>query len=277
MIYKNKGDEVVVTIKNYLVAKDLEEAYEVLNKNRNNVILGGMLWLKMCKKNINIAIDLSELGLNQIVETSEAIEIGCMTSLRQLEKSEVLQNHFDGLVAKSVQHIVGTQFRNTATVGGSIFSRFGFSDILTALLALDTYVVLHRGGVVALEEFILSKREKDVLVKIIIKKNRNRASYQTHRNTATDIPNLVVCVGKSPEGWKIAVGARPHKAKRAHEAEALLGELPTGEMIEDAAEKVVQELDFGTNLRASKAYRELLAKVLVQRGIEEISSVGQEA
>lgn len=266
----------MVTIKNYLVAKDLEEAYEVLNKNRNNVVLGGMLWLKMCNKNINVAIDLSELGLNQIVETSDAIEIGCMTSLRQLETSELLKGHFDGIISKSVKHIVGTQFRNTATIGGSIFARFGFSDILTALLALDTYVVLHKGGVVALEEFISSKREADILVKVIIKKDKSKASYQTHRNTATDLPNLVVCVGKNDEGWKIAVGARPHKAKRAHKAEALLGEALTIEAIETAAESVVQELDFGTNLRASREYRELLAKVLVQRGIQEISDVGQE-
>ena len=68
------------------------------------------------------------------------------------------------------RHIVGTQFRNGATVGGSIFGRFGFSDILTCLLALDTYVELYHAGVIALSEFVEMPRDNDILVRIIIKK-----------------------------------------------------------------------------------------------------------
>ena len=45
-----------------------------------------------------------------------------------------------------MSHIVGVPFRNCATVGGSVFSRFGFSDLTCALLALDASVVLYRGG-----------------------------------------------------------------------------------------------------------------------------------
>lgn len=260
----------MVTIKNYLVAKDLEEAYDVLNANKKNVVLGGMLWLKMCKKNIHTAIDLSQLGLNEIVETEETIEIGCMTSLRQLEKSEVLQNQFGGILSSCVKHIVGTQFRNTATVGGSLFARFGFSDVLTAFLALDTYVLLHKGGLVDLESFIRMPREKDILVKIIIKKDGTQASYTCQRNTATDLPNLVVCVGEQDGQWKIAVGARPHKAKLAREAAELLSKIPTEQEIEAATQRMFKELEFGSNLRASGEYREILAQVLVKRAIEEV-------
>lgn len=44
-----------------------------------------------------------------------------------------------GAVRESLRHIVGVQFRNLATVGGSIFGRFGFSDVLTMFLALDSW------------------------------------------------------------------------------------------------------------------------------------------
>ncbi|MFQ7552525.1 MAG: FAD binding domain-containing protein [Blautia marasmi] len=47
-----------------------------------------------------------------------------------------------GAIRESLRHIVGVQFRNCATVGGSIWGRFGFSDVLTMLLALDTEVEL---------------------------------------------------------------------------------------------------------------------------------------
>lgn len=260
----------MITIKNYMIATDLEQAYETLTANKKNIIIGGMLWLKMGKQNVNTAIDLSGLGLNQIVETEDSIEIGCMTTLRQLETSEVLQAHFNGVIGESVKHIVGTQFRNTATVGGSIFARFGFSDILTALLALDTSVCLHHGGTMPLEQFIELGREKDILVKLIVRKDGRKASYKSQRNAATDFPTLAVCVSSGAEGVKIAVGARPCKAKLAYKAQALLQGEMTETTIGQASEMVAEELGFGTNLRASKAYRQQLAKVLVQRAIEDI-------
>ena len=58
----------------------------------------------------------------------------------------------------------------SATVGGSIFGRFGFSDVLTCFLALDTYVELYKGGIVSLKEFVDMPRDNDILVRILIKK-----------------------------------------------------------------------------------------------------------
>ena len=74
----------MLTINQYVKASSLEEAYE-LNQKKSNVILGGMLWLKMQKRNVGTAIDLSGLGLDAIEETEEAYRIGAMVTLRQLE------------------------------------------------------------------------------------------------------------------------------------------------------------------------------------------------
>ena len=41
----------MLTIKQYVKASSLEEAYE-LNQKKSNVVLGGMLWLKMQRKNV---------------------------------------------------------------------------------------------------------------------------------------------------------------------------------------------------------------------------------
>ena len=66
-----------------------------------------------------------------------------MTSLRDLELHKGLDAMTGGAVRESLRHIVGVQFRNLATVGGSIFGRFGFSDVLTMFLALDSWVELY--------------------------------------------------------------------------------------------------------------------------------------
>ena len=89
------------SIRNYVVAESLEQAYE-LNQKRNNVILGGIGWLKMVGRNIQTAIDLSALGLDKIEEDDECFKIGCMCTLRQLETDESLNSYFDGIIKKSV-------------------------------------------------------------------------------------------------------------------------------------------------------------------------------
>ena len=177
----------MLKIKQYVKAESLEQAYE-LNQKKTNRIVGGMLWLKMSTAQIQTAIDLSGLGLDQIEETEDAWKIGCMVSLRDLELHEGLNELSCNMIRESVRSIVGVQFRNLATIGGSIFGRFGFSDVLTCFLALDTEVELYKGGIISLEEFAKMERDNDILVRVIVKKTPGKGSYQSHRNTKTDFP-----------------------------------------------------------------------------------------
>lgn len=248
--------------KNYRKVESLEEAYE-LNQKKLNAIIGGMLWLKMSRRNIQTAIDLSGLGLDQIEEDAEEFRLGCMCTLRQLEKHEGLNKYFDGAMKECTRHIVGTQFRNSATVGGSIFGRFGFSDILTCLLSLDTYVELYHAGVVALSEFVQMPRDNDVLVRIIIKKDGREAAYQSHREAATDFPVIACAVARKEDMWYVSVGARPGKAKL----------VVRQKQVEDAgafAKEVISEYTFSSNMRGSETYRRHLAEVYTKRAVENI-------
>lgn len=259
------------TIKNYVVAESLQQAYE-LNQKRNNVILGGTAWLKMGSRNIQTAIDLSNLGLDTIEEDDESFKIGCMCTLRQLEVDENLNSYFDGAIAKSLIHIVGVQFRNCATIGGSVYSRFGFSDILTCLLALDTYVELYQGGIIPLNEYKDMDYDTDILVRIIIKKDKRRVSYLTHRNTATDIPALAVAVSKEDYTWNIVIGARPQRAVLIDGTEFLSGN-PTEDERNNLISYIMDNVKFQSNMRGSSEYRKILAKALVNRGIDCVESL----
>ncbi|MFR7832909.1 MAG: FAD binding domain-containing protein [Blautia wexlerae] len=69
------------------------------------------------------------------------------------------------------------QFRNCATVGGSICGRYGFSDVLTMFLGMDTWVELHNAGKISLTEFVDRKKDNDILVNIIVKKQPLRTCY----------------------------------------------------------------------------------------------------
>jgi CO/xanthine dehydrogenase FAD-binding subunit len=176
-------------IREYKKAESLEEAWQ-LNQKKSNRVLGGMVWLKMGKMQIGTAIDLSSLGLDTIEETDEGFSIGAMVTLRQLELHPGLAAYTDGAVRESVRHIVGVQLRNLATVGGSIYSRFGFSDVLTMFLALNASVELYKGGVVPLAEYAQRPYDRDILVRVLVPKENARFVYQSVRNSQTDFPVL---------------------------------------------------------------------------------------
>lgn len=242
----------LLTIKEYVKVSSLEEAY-TLNQKKSAKVLGGTLWMKMGNGNLQTAIDLSGLGLDKIEETDSEFKIGAMVTLRQIEKHERLNAYTDGAVRECVRHIVGTQFRNCATVGGSIYGRFGFSDVLTCFLAMDAYVEIYPTGIISLEEFAKSAYGDEIFVSLIVKKKEMKIAYETLRNEATDFPVLAVAVAKWDEKYHVSVGARPAKAA-----------LVTEDVLEDY-KAVAAKFTYGSNLRGSAEYRQYLAGVLVKR------------
>lgn len=246
--------------RNYVIAQSLEEAY-ALNQKKNSVIVAGNMWLRMCGLNKQTAVDLSALGLDQIVEEENGFVIGAMTSLRSLETNEALHAAFGGVFEKALSPIVGTQFRNTATVGGSIYSRFGFSDVSALLLALDAEVVLYQRGAVKLADYQKEKWDRDIITHIRIRKGQ-KAAVHSVRISKTDIPVLVCAAARSESGVRVVLGARPARALIAADGlDASCGK----EVFAAIAEKTA----FGTNLRASEAYRRKIAPVLMERAVKE--------
>ena len=254
----------MVTIQNYVRAKSLEEAYE-LNQKKGNCIVGGMLWTKMQNRMIQTAIDLCDLGLNKIEETEEEFSIGAMVSLRQLETDAGLNAYTQGAVRDAVKDIVGVQFRNLATVGGSIWGRFGFSDVLTVFLAMDTEVELFQGGRIPLKEFAEKKQDRDILVRLIVKKTAGRFAYAAVRNQSTDFP-VIACAASCVGGeYRLAVGARPHRAVLLYDEEKLLSGGGKAESAKAFANWAKEQIPTGNNHRAGAAYRTRLIGVLSQR------------
>ncbi len=259
----------MLQIKQYVKVTSLEEAYE-LNQKKSSVIVGGMHWLKMSSKNVGTAIDLSGLGLDQIVETEDGFEIGCMTTLRQLELHPGLNQYTSGAVCDAVKDIVGVQFRNTATVGGSIFGRYGFSDVLTVFLAMDTYVECYHAGRLALAEYVKMKADRDILVKLIVKKTQLQLAYLAQRHARTDFPILTCAVGCVDGVWRAVIGAKPTKAALITDSDGILShESISEEMVLQFADFAAKQVVFGTNMRATEEYRSSIAPVLIKRAIHK--------
>ena len=256
----------MLKIKEYIKPKTLAEAYE-LNQKKGNVILGGMLWLKLSDKRVNTAIDLSGLELDTIEETKEAFRIGAMVSLRQMEQYQGLNHYTGNAVKEALKPIVGVQFRNCATLGGSVFGRYGFSDVLTLLLAMDTYVELYQRGVLPLEQFLVEGGGRDILTAVIIKKVPLQIQYISQRNTKTDFAVLNCAVAKRGGNFYCTIGARPGRAVRFVDEENILADGITEESAAAFARHIQEQVKVGSNMRAGAEYRRRIAKVLVRRAL----------
>ena len=258
----------MLKIKSYVKVKSIAEAYE-LNQKKTALVLGGMVWLKMGNRNISTAIDLSGLGLDTVQETDDEFVIGCMTPLRELEINKRLNEYTHGAVRESLRHIVGVQFRNCATIGGSIWGRYGFSDVLTMFLAMDTWVELYDAGRIPLTEFVNRKKDNDILVNIIVRKQPLFVCYMSQRNSKTDFPVLTCGISLRDGQIYTAVGARPSRAVcqcvseadwKKKGSEALAGELAA-------------QFPTEGNMRAGKEFRSHLAEVLIGRGLKQIEKM----
>lgn len=251
--------------RNYVMAQSLDEAY-ALNQKKSSVIVAGNMWLRMCGLNKQTAIDLSSLGLDQIEETDDAFFIGAMTTLRQIETNAALNAAFGGVFKKALAPIVGTQFRNGATLGGSVYSRFGFSDVSALLLALDAEIVLYKRGAVRLSDYQKEAWDRDIITHVRIPKGQT-ADIQSVRVSATDIPTLVCAAARNERGVRVVLGARPARAVVAADGIAADADF----------EAIAAQVSFGTNLRASEAYRRKIAPVLMARAVEGCMNAQKEA
>lgn len=271
----------MLKIKEYVRVSSVAEAYE-LNQKRSACVLGGMVWLKMGSRTVSTAIDMSGLGLDTIEETEQEFVIGCMTSLHDLETSRRLNEYTGGAVRESLRHIVGVQFRNCATVGGSIYGRYGFSDVLTMFLALDTEVEMYKAGRIPLSEFACMKKDRDIIVNIIVKKTPLVCTYLSQRNTDTDFPVLTCAVSLLGDEARTVIGARPGRAMVVEDKEGILKGFQNMEQ-EQRAEAAAAFSRYAAlhvpvkgNMRAGADYRALLVKILTRRAWETVGGMKNE-
>jgi CO/xanthine dehydrogenase FAD-binding subunit len=261
-------------IEKYVKPSSAGEAFRLLLEKSENRIIAGGAWLKLTDPDIPCAIDLSLLSLNLISETKTSVEIGAMATLHAIGTNAALQKLYGGILSEAAMKIMGIPIQNIATAGGTVMGKFGFSDLITPLLAMDARLVFFKHPEMPLAEFLeLKENLRDILIKIVIPKKEAAGYFHKVAKTSLDFAVLNVAVAKIGKDYRIAVGARPGIAALALNAAKHLSyqEMVTGEAIEETAKMAAKELVFGTNQRASAEYREALAKVYVERGLKAVT------
>lgn len=251
----------MLEIKEYVTPSSLEEAYKLLISNRNNYILGGCAFLKCCNMKINKGIDLKNLDLNYIKEDEKYIYIGGDTSLRDIEISTI---SYLKELGNGISNILGVPFRRTARIGGSVFSKYGFSDIIPILIVLEAEINLYKHGVLAIDDFLLLNPMKDILIEIRIPKKNKIYFYENIRKSSTDFPILCAGMSRDENNLILSVGARPGVAMGFKN---LKEDILNNRSLVD---EILGEIKFSSNIRATKEYRKEMCKVLIERLIKKV-------
>lgn len=111
----------------------------------------------------------------------------------------------------------------------------------------------------------MRRDDRDILVRIIIKKDGRKAAYATQRNTETDFPVIACCVSRGGNVWYVSVGARPSRAQVVKVNDDGFDSL--AQMAREAADS----FSYGTNTRGSSGYRRQLASVYTRRLMERLT------
>ena len=251
--------------KSFQRVSSLEEAYKLVKESPRNKVVAGGLWLKKGNADVDALIDLSNLGLDKIEDKKDYVEVGAMVTQRQFELSDLVPE----MAKQAVKSVMGPAFRNIATIGGSVYGKFGFSDVITGLLGYQVELVFYPECTISLVDYVKKPGFFDgILTHIRIYKENLKGFFKKVGITALDYPIINVAVTKGKE-YRVVVGSRPLVAARCEKAEAYLND--GGKDFAKAAEIAVEELKFGDSISNKADYKKELALTYVRRGLEEVS------
>jgi len=250
----------------YYRPQTLPEALHLLGQPRVVPLGGGTSLLAGDVE--GAVVDLQALGLNQIEQTPEHLRVGATLTLSQLAEwlAENAEPDDPADLLQQVIHLAGPNtYRHAATLGGVIASRLPDSELLAALLVLQTTLVLQtpESANLSLADYLLpEERPSGLITHIIIPWHNGRGASERVARTPVDYP-IVSVTGWRPEGGSLrlaatGIGSRP---ARLSAAEAALVAGDRAKAVQAAQAACQHPGDF----RGDAAYRAEMTAVLTRR------------
>jgi carbon-monoxide dehydrogenase medium subunit len=233
-------------------------------------LAGGHSLLPLMKLRLaapEVIIDLGGLrDLSYVTDQGSYVAIGALTRHHDVEHSEVLGRDVP-LLAYAAGQVGDPQIRHRGTIGGSIAHADPASDLPT---------VVARGGdgerQIGIGEFFHGLFETalepdELLTEIRVPKPASAGAWSFQKFTQRAIDWAIV--GCAVQGGRVALVNMGGTPLRAAATEAALA---GGASPADAAAHAAEGTSAADDIRATRAYREHLARVLVSRALTEASS-----
>jgi carbon-monoxide dehydrogenase medium subunit len=263
----------------YRRARTVEEAVDLAAEtgDEGKFLAGGHSLLPLMKLRFavpEVLIDIGRLAeLSYIRDEDGHIAVGALTRHHDLEHSALLAAELP-LLARAAGAIGDPQVRHRGTIGGSLVHADAASDLPAVGLALDATLVA-RGPSgsreIAMTDFFRGLFETalepgELLTEIRIPKPAERGwSFQKFTKRAIDW----AIVGVAVQGGRVALVNMDSVPARAGGVERALA---AGEGLATAAAHAAEGTSPVSDINASVAYREHLARVLTARALAEAAT-----
>ena len=282
----------MIRFERYCEPKSIDECIELLNKyGANAKMLAGGTDLVSKLKNRVFKIE-TVIGLQSIQEAKgikkveDGIQIGALTTLMKISKSDDVKEHWLAL-AEAAGHVSSMQIRNMATIGGNACNASPSADAVQGLIVSDALVnIAGESGIrtvpiidffIGVGKTVLKKGEFVISFTLPIAAKKTGSVYKKFAIRGdTDIS--IVGVGSRitlDESGKVSdarislasVGPKPMRATQAEKL--IIGKTLTEEIILEAAELAANSCNPITDQRATKEYRREMIKVWTKHALIE--------
>ncbi len=274
----------------HITPTTLSEALELLGRNNGTakVIAGGtdlILQLRNGLQSPDLLVNIKRLEELRGIRYSEdsGLEIGALTTLREIHRSEIVLRHYRCL-SDAASRMASEQIRAFATIGGNLCNGSPSADQAAPLLALDAslHLVSREGSrIVPLENFFIGPgltdlKAGEILQMISVPKPSGKAVFIKHIPRAfMDISVVCVAIRLVLEGnqcltARVVLGAVAPTPIRAHEAEGILAGSIEPDKIARAAKLAAEASKPIDDAKGSAWYRKRMVETLVARGLASL-------
>lgn len=235
-----------------------------------------------------VLVDIGRIGLDTIHPTGDAVVIGAMCTMAQLQRDATATQQLPALV-QAASRVGAAQIQHMATVGGNVCNASPAADTACALVALEARVMLRSagGGVRSLPigEFLRGPGQTALNPGELLEAfsiplpAHDPAAHQSFKKMGGR--NALICslaavagVTRVADGvvqeCRLALAAVGPTCVRPKRAEALLtGETLTEELCRTAAAAAAAETQPIDDHRATGEYRRRLVAALVREHLVE--------
>jgi carbon-monoxide dehydrogenase medium subunit len=275
----------------YFAPTSVREALTLAAKygGRARYLAGGQSLLPLMKLGLaspEALIDLNRIeGLEYIKAEDEWIRIGAMTRHAAIASSSLLAERAP-LMVEAANQIGDPQVRNMGTIGGSLAHADPAGDWGSVIIAFRGYIQvtgLDGERLVEVDKFFvdsftprLEPGELVTEVRIPTPPKRSGGAYIKLERRLGDFAIAGVAVQLTLDERdrikSVGIGLTslgPTNLRAVKAEEILTGQIPTDEVVEEAAKAAAAEAKPSTDpLRGSEAYKRAMAAVLTRRAIK---------
>jgi len=226
-------------------------------------------------------------GLDQITDGNETVRIGALSTHRQLERSETLQQKLPVLVEME-RNVANLRVREVGTIGGNLTFAEPHADPGTLLVALDAVVVAQKtegSREIPMTKFFVDAydvalEEDELLTEVVVPVPAQNAAVRYRKFGYLERPSAGVALHviadearESVQDVRISVGCVGPKAMRVEEAEAVLRQKSLADaaaLVSEAGDIAGRAADAISDLHGSAEYKEHIVKVLLTRAFNDI-------